>query len=61
MALREVVFFAERVPAEQALMASVRLQTAAPPLTHYAVEVAVGAAPILRGTIATFLTDQRTS
>lgn len=61
VALREMVFFAERVPAEQALMASVRLQTAAPPLTHYAVEVVVGAAPILRGTIATFLTDQRAS
>ena len=56
VALRDVTFFAARVPAEQSLTAVVRLDAAAPPLTHYEVEVALGDALILRGTIATFLT-----
>jgi predicted hotdog family 3-hydroxylacyl-ACP dehydratase len=41
VALRDVVFFAERAPADQALLASVRLEAAAPPLTHYQVEVSL--------------------
>jgi len=56
VALRDVTFFAARVPAEQTLTAAVRLEAAAPPLTHYKVEVALGDTPVLRGTIATFLT-----
>jgi 3-hydroxymyristoyl/3-hydroxydecanoyl-(acyl carrier protein) dehydratase len=57
VALRDVGFFADRIPADEMLLASVRLAAAAPPLTHYAVEVALGTAPIVRGTIATFLAD----
>jgi len=56
VALRDITFFAARVPAEQSLTAVVRLEAAAPPLTHYKVEVALGDASVLRGTIATFLT-----
>jgi 3-hydroxyacyl-[acyl-carrier-protein] dehydratase len=55
VALRDVVFFATDVPADTDLMASVRLAAAAPPLTHYAVEVDHGARRVLRGTIATVL------
>lgn len=55
VALRDVVFFATQVPADVDLLASVRLAAAAPPLTHYAVEVEHGPRRILRGTIATFL------
>jgi 3-hydroxymyristoyl/3-hydroxydecanoyl-(acyl carrier protein) dehydratase len=55
VALRDVVFFAADVPADTDLAASVRLVAAAPPLTHYAVEVAHGPRRILRGTIATVL------
>jgi len=55
VALRDVVFFAERVPAGLALSATVRLEAAAPPLSYYQVEVALGGRPIVRGTIATFL------
>jgi predicted hotdog family 3-hydroxylacyl-ACP dehydratase len=56
VALRDVVFFAERLPAEQVLLASVRLEAAAPPLTRYQVEICLGSRPIVRGTIATYLT-----
>jgi 3-hydroxymyristoyl/3-hydroxydecanoyl-(acyl carrier protein) dehydratase len=59
VALRDIVFFAARVPADETLVASVRLTAIALPLTHYAVEVRHGTALVLRGTIATFLTDQR--
>ncbi len=55
VALRDVVFFAERVPADQALSASVQIEAAAPPLTYYQVEVSLGERPIVRGAIATFL------
>ena len=55
VALRDVVFFATDVPADTDLVASVRLVAAAPPLTHYAVEVDQGPRRILRGTIATVL------
>jgi predicted hotdog family 3-hydroxylacyl-ACP dehydratase len=59
VALRDVTFFAARVPAEQSLTAIVRLEAAAPPLTHYEVEVALNGALVLQGTIATFLTTQQ--
>ena len=49
------MFFATHVPADADLLASIRLVAAAPPLTHYAVEVEHGPRRILRGTIATFL------
>jgi predicted hotdog family 3-hydroxylacyl-ACP dehydratase len=55
VALRDVVFFATDVPADTDLVASVRLAAAAPPLTHYAVEVEHGPRRVLRGTIATVL------
>ena len=57
VALRDVVLFAERLPADQSLLTSVRLEAAAPPLTHYRAEVSLGSMPIVRGTIATFLTS----
>ncbi|HTO51071.1 MAG TPA: hypothetical protein VML91_25775 [Burkholderiales bacterium] len=56
VALRDVVLFAADVPADTDLLASIRLTGAAPPLTHYAVEVDHGAWRVLRGTIATVLT-----
>jgi len=60
VALREVIFFADRVPAERDLQVSVSLEAAAPPLTHYRIEVALEGMPVTRGTIATFLADDRT-
>jgi predicted hotdog family 3-hydroxylacyl-ACP dehydratase len=56
VALRDVAFFAERIPVERNLSTAVRLEAAAPPLTHYRVEVWLSDAPIVHGTIATFLT-----
>jgi 3-hydroxymyristoyl/3-hydroxydecanoyl-(acyl carrier protein) dehydratase len=58
VALRDVAFFAERIPADRAFLASARLDAAAPPLMHYAVEAALDARPILRGTVATVLADE---
>jgi predicted hotdog family 3-hydroxylacyl-ACP dehydratase len=59
VALRDLALFAGRVPAEAPLIASVRLDAAALPLTHYAIEVAHDQVPVLRGKIATFLGDER--
>jgi len=55
VAVRDAVLFASDVPADTDLVASIRLTAAAPPLTHYAVEVEHGPRRVLRGTIATVL------
>jgi predicted hotdog family 3-hydroxylacyl-ACP dehydratase len=55
VALREMIFFTDRVPADRDLQVSVSLEAAAPPLTHYRVEVTLEGMPVTRGTIATFL------
>lgn len=59
VAIRDTVFFAGSVPADAPFTATVRLEAAALPLTHYAVEVVVHGAVVLRGKIATVLTDER--
>lgn len=56
VALRDLAFFAERIPADARLVASVRLDGAALPLTHYAIEVGRDGVLVLRGKIATYLT-----
>ncbi len=58
VAVRDVEFFAVRIPADETLLASVRLAATAPPLMHYAVEVTLAARLILRGTVATVLADE---
>ncbi|MGH8699087.1 MAG: hypothetical protein ACREVS_21545, partial [Burkholderiales bacterium] len=58
VAVRDVAFFAARIPADETLRASVRLAATAPPLMHYAVEIVLDARPILRGTVATVLADE---
>jgi len=58
VALRDVIFFVDRIPADEVFSAAVRLDAVAPPLAHYAIEVAQGATLLLRGTIATLLTDE---
>jgi len=55
VAMREVVFFAGRIPADRDLLVSVSLEAAAPPLAHYRIEVALEGMLATRGTIATFL------
>lgn len=56
--LRDVTFFAPRIPAEQTFRATVRLEAATMALTHYAMQIDLGSTLILRGTLATFLTDE---
>jgi predicted hotdog family 3-hydroxylacyl-ACP dehydratase len=55
VALREVAFFTERIPADREMLVCVGLEAAAPPLTHYRFDVALDGVPVTRGTIATFL------
>ena len=59
VALRDIVFFTERVPAERELLVSVSLEAAAPPLAHYRIEVSLEGMLVTLGTIATFLADER--
>lgn len=59
VAMRDVVFCSTHIPAERELRVSVSLEAAAPPLTHYSIEVSLEAMPVTRGTIATYLTDER--
>jgi predicted hotdog family 3-hydroxylacyl-ACP dehydratase len=56
--LRDVTFFAQRIPAETSFFANVRLEAATLPLTHYAMQIDLGSTPVLHGTLATFLTDE---
>jgi 3-hydroxymyristoyl/3-hydroxydecanoyl-(acyl carrier protein) dehydratase len=58
VAVRDAVLFAAEVPVDTDLAVSVRLTAAAPPLTHYSVEVDHGPRRVLRGTIATVLTGR---
>lgn len=55
VAMRDVVFFTDRIPADQSLLVSVRLEAASPPLTHYRFEVFLDDLPVARGAIGTFL------
>ncbi len=57
VAMRDVVFFTGSVAAERDLLVSIRLEAAAPPLTHYRIAVSLDGKPITHGTIATFLAD----
>lgn len=55
VAMRDVTFFTERIPADQSLFVSVHLEAASPPLTHYRFEVSLEGLLLVRGTIGTFL------
>lgn len=56
VAVRDLVLFAEHVAVDVPMLTAVRLEAAAPPLTHYRIETCVGGKSLLRGTIATYLT-----
>jgi predicted hotdog family 3-hydroxylacyl-ACP dehydratase len=58
VAIRDTEFFASSIPADEPFTATVRLEGAALPLTHYAVEVALRGDVVLRGKIATVLTER---
>jgi predicted hotdog family 3-hydroxylacyl-ACP dehydratase len=55
VALRDIALFAEDIPVEAEMLASVRLEAAAPPLAHYRVEVSIDARLLVRGIIASYL------
>jgi predicted hotdog family 3-hydroxylacyl-ACP dehydratase len=57
VALRHVDFFAASVPADRDLSVAIELESATPPLTHYRIDVRLDGAPLVRGTIATYLTS----
>lgn len=56
--LRDVRFFAQRIPAEASFFATVRLEAVTLALTHYAMQIDLGSTPVLCGTLATVLTDE---
>jgi predicted hotdog family 3-hydroxylacyl-ACP dehydratase len=56
--LRDVMFFAQTIPAETPFSATIRLEAATLALAHYAIRIDLGSATVLRGTLATFLTDE---
>lgn len=58
VALRDVVFYAPHVPADQRLVIRIELDACVPPLSHYRVRVSCDEQLIVTGTIATFLTEQ---
>ncbi|HEX7954233.1 MAG TPA: hypothetical protein VF523_14280 [Burkholderiales bacterium] len=58
VAMRDIVFFAQRVPADRDLQVAVALDAVALPMTHYRIEVTLDAGVLARGMIATFLTDE---
>jgi predicted hotdog family 3-hydroxylacyl-ACP dehydratase len=56
--LRDVTFFAQTIPAEASFSATVRLEAATLALAHYAIQIDLGPTAVLRGTLATFLTNE---
>ena len=55
VAMREVGFFTDCIPADQALFVSVHLEAVSPPLTHYRFEVSQEGLWLVRGAIGTFV------
>ena len=55
VALRDIALHAASVPAGQPLVASVRFEGAALPLTHYSIEVSMSGERVAAGRIATYL------
>ena len=55
VAIREVGFFTDCIPADLSLLVSVHLEAASPPLTHYRFEVSLDGSCLVRGAIGTFL------
>lgn len=58
VALRGVDFFAASVPAERDLSVAIELESATLPLSHYRIDVRLDGKPLVRGTIATYLTGE---
>ena len=56
VALRDVDFLVPCVPAERDLAVAIELESATPPLTRYRIDVRLDGSPLVRGTIATYLT-----
>ena len=57
VAIRDAKLFTSSIPADESFSAAVRLEAAALPLTHYAVEAALHGEVLVRGKIATVLTE----
>ena len=55
VAMRDVDFYTDRIPADQSLRVSINLEAASPPLTQYRFEVSVDGLLLVRGFIGTFL------
>jgi predicted hotdog family 3-hydroxylacyl-ACP dehydratase len=56
VAMRDVEFSAQGIPAERAFVVRVRLETATPPLTYYRFTVSLDGSALAQGLFATFMT-----
>jgi predicted hotdog family 3-hydroxylacyl-ACP dehydratase len=55
VAMRDVAFFSDRIPADQSLLVSVQLEAVSPPLSHYRFDVSLEGLRLVRGCVGTFL------
>lgn len=57
VAMRDIAFFTDRIPADQSLLVSVHLEAVSPPLSHYRFDVSLEGLRLVRGTFGTFLAE----
>lgn len=55
VAMRDIAFFTDDIPADKSLLVSVQLEAASPPLSHYRFEVSLDGLFLVCGSIGTFL------
>lgn len=55
VAMRDITFFTDSIPADQPLFVSVRLQAVSPPLSHYRFDVSLEGSHLVQGTVGTYL------
>ena len=55
VAMRDIAFFTDGIPADQSLLVSVHLEAVSPPLSHYRFDVSLEGLRLVQGTFGTFL------
>ena len=55
VAMRDIAFFTDHIPADQSLLVSVQLEAVSPPLSHYCFDVSLENSCLVQGSFGTFL------
>ena len=55
VAMRDIAFFTDHIPADQSLLVSVQLEAVSPPLSHYRFDVCLENLRLVQGSFGTFL------